>query len=103
MSTILAPGARLRSQAKHVFFVVFGLVTASVTYMKNARILDPSSGTAQHFAPVEWYLVAHAFFRATAMLLGVVQFSNRLRARYLKLHRVQAYGYVVTVCIYVPL
>ncbi|PYX82935.1 MAG: hypothetical protein DMG70_12775 [Acidobacteria bacterium] len=103
MSTILAPGARLRSQAKLVFFVVFGLVTVSVTYMKNARILDPSSDTAQHFAPVKWYLVAHAFFGATAMLLGVFQFSNRLRARYLKLHRVLGYVYVVSVFISAPL
>ena len=103
MSTILAPGARLRSQAKLVFFVVFGLVTVSVTYMKNVRILDPSSDTAQHFAPVKWYLVAHAFFGATAMLLGVFQFSNRLRARYLKLHRVLGYVYVVSVFISAPL
>ena len=91
MSTILAPGARLRSQAKLVFFVVFGLLTIFVTYMKNARILDPTSDVAQHFAPVKWYLLAHAFFGGTAMLLGAFQFSSRLRARYVKLHRTLGY------------
>jgi uncharacterized membrane protein len=102
MSTAVAPGVRSRSQAKLVFFVVFGLLTVFVTYMKNARIFDPSSDIAQHFAPVKWYLVAHAFFGATAMLLGAFQFSNRLRARYLKVHRTLGYVYVVSVFISAP-
>lgn len=102
MSTAAAPGVRSRSQAKLVFFVVFGLLTVFVTYMKNARIFDPSSDIAQHFAPVKWYLVAHAFFGATAMLLGAFQFSNRLRARYLKVHRTLGYVYVVSVFISAP-
>jgi uncharacterized membrane protein len=102
MSTAVAPGVRSRSQAKLVFFLLFGLVTVFVTYMKNARIFDPSSDIAQHFAPVKWYLVAHAFFGATAMLLGAFQFSNRLRARYLKVHRALGYVYVVSVFISAP-
>lgn len=94
---------RPRSQAKLVFFVVFGLVTIFVTYMKNARILDPSSDIAQHFAPVKWYLLPHAFFGALALLLGAFQFSNRLRARYLKVHRTLGYVYIVSAFISGPL
>src|SRR5579859_8294628 len=102
MSTAVAPAVRSRSQAKLVFFIVFGLLTVFVTYMKNARIFDPSSDIAQHFAPVKWYLVAHAFFGATAMVLGAFQFSNRLRARYLKVHRTLGYVYVVSVFLSAP-
>jgi|SRR5271157_2849959 len=102
MSTAVAPAVRSRSQAKLVFFIAFGLLTLLVTYMKNARILDPSSAIAQHFAPVKWYLIAHAFFGATAMLLGAFQFSDRLRARYLKVHRTLGYVYVVSVFISAP-
>jgi uncharacterized membrane protein len=97
-----APAPRSRSRAKIVFFVVFGLATVFVTYMKNAHILDPNSSIAQHFAPVKWYLVVHAFFGALAMLLGVFQFSNRLRARYLKVHRTFGYIYVTSVFIAAP-
>ena len=61
-------------------FLVFGALTAFVTYMKNARILDPSSPIAQHFAPAKWLLVMHGFAGALAMFLGAFQFSNRLRA-----------------------
>jgi uncharacterized membrane protein len=102
MSTAVAPVTRTRSQRKLVFFLVFAALTIFVTYMKNARILDPSSPIAQHFAPVKWYLIPHAFFGALAMALGAFQFSNRLRARYLKVHRVMGYTYVVGVFISAP-
>jgi uncharacterized membrane protein len=103
MATVSGSVSRPRSQAKLVFFVVFGLLTVFVTYMKNARILDPGSDIAQHFAPVKWYLVPHAFFGALAMLLGAFQFSNRLRARYLKVHRTLGYVYIVSAFISGPL
>ncbi len=103
MSTVAGPTRRSRSQAKLLFFLVFGLVTAFVTYMKNARVLDPSSPIAQHFAPVKWYVLAHGSFGALAMFGGALQFSNRLRARYLKVHRAMGYVYVASVFIAAPL
>ena len=103
MATVVAPVTRSRSQSKLVFFVIFCSLTVFVTYMKNARIFDPTSEIAQHFAPVRWYLVPHAFFGVLAMVLGVFQFSNRLRARYLKVHRTLGYVYVVSVFIAAPL
>lgn len=102
MSTAAAPARSSRSQAKLVFFILFGLLTIFVTYMKNARIFDPTSEIAQHFAPVKWYLVAHAFFGGLAMLLGAFQFSNRLRAKYLPVHRILGYVYVASVFIAAP-
>ncbi len=103
MATIAVGGQRPRSQAKLVSFIVFGLVTVFVTYMKNRGILDPSSVIAQHFAPAKLFLAAHAMFASLAMTLGAFQFSNRLRARYLKLHRALGYVYVVSVFIGAPL
>ncbi len=103
MATAVAPVRRSRSQSKLAFFVIFGLLTVFVTYMKNARIFDPTSEIAQHFAPVKWYLVPHAFFGILAIALGAFQFSNRLRARYLKIHRTLGYVYVVSVFIAAPL
>jgi hypothetical protein len=47
--------------------------------------------------------VPHAFFGVLAMVLGVFQFSNRLRARYLKVHRTLGYVYVTSVFIAGPL
>jgi uncharacterized membrane protein len=103
MATVVAAPVRSRSQSKLVLFLIFGLLTVFVTYMKNARVFDPTSEVAQHFAPVRWYLLPHAFFGVLAMMLGVFQFSDRLRARYLKTHRRLGYVYVVSVFIAAPL
>jgi len=103
MATVVAPVRRSRSQTKLLFFLIFGLLTLFVTYMKNAHVFDPTSHIAQHFAPIKWYLVPHAFFGGLAMLLGVFQFSNRLRARYLKTHKTLGYVYVFSVFVAGPL
>lgn len=93
---------RAHGRKKLIFFLIFGALTVFVTYMKNARILDPSSPIAQHFAPAKWFLVVHAFAGVLAMSLGALQFSNRLRARYLPVHRIMGYIYVVSVFISAP-
>ncbi len=103
MATIAVAGQRSRSQAKLIFFITFGLVTAFVTFMKNREILDPGSQIARHFAPATVFLAMHALFAGLAMVLGAFQFSDRLRARYLKLHRALGYVYVVGVFIGAPL
>jgi hypothetical protein len=36
-----------------LFFVIFALLTVFVTYVKNARIFDPGSPIAHHFAPIK--------------------------------------------------
>ena len=102
MATAVAPARRTRSQTKLVLFVIFGLLTAFVIYMKNARIFDPTSPIARHFAPAMFYLIPHAFFGVLALTLGAFQFSNRLRARYLKVHRILGYIYVVSVFVAAP-
>jgi len=92
------PGAT----AKVVFFIVFALLTVFVIVGKNGKIFDPSSEVAQHFAPVRGYLAVHAFFGGLALVLGAFQFSNRLRAKYLKVHRMLGMVYVASVYISAP-
>ncbi len=81
--------------------VVFALTFLGV-YDKDARVFDPNSAIGQHFAPVKWYLAVHGSFGAMAMLVAAFQFSNRLRARYLGMHRVLGYLYVTSVFIACP-
>src|SRR5947209_4894385 len=92
-----------RSQKKLIFFIVFFAVTAFVTYMKNADVLNPVSDIAKHFAPGMLFLIPHAIFASLAMVMGAFQFSTRLRTKYLKVHRVMGYIYVVSVMIGAPL
>ena len=49
-----------------------------------------------------WYLAVHAFFGIVAMAVAAFQFSNRLRTRYLGMHRALGYVYVTGVFISAP-
>ena len=97
------PVYRPKSQAKLTFFVVFALLTIFVTYMKNRGFFDPASPTAQQFEPAFRFLLIHGSFGALALLLGILQLSNRLRARYPTLHRALGYVYVASVLVAAPL
>jgi uncharacterized membrane protein len=100
--SITTPIYRPKSQAKLVFFLLFGLVTAFVTYMKNQGFFDPASSTAQHYAPGLRFLLIHGLFGVLAMSIGALQLSNRLRTRYLRAHRILGYVYVACVFVAAP-
>ena len=93
---------RSHSEWKAVFFFAFFAATVFVTYLKDGRVFDPGSPIARHFAPAGWYLGIHALFAVVAMCVAAFQFSNRLRARYLRIHRALGYVYVVSVLISAP-
>ncbi len=93
---------RPRSQKKLWGFVAFFVLTAFVTFMKNREIFNPASEIARHFAPAKMFLIPHALFASIALVMGAFQFSNRLRAKYLKFHRTMGYIYVVCVFIGAP-
>ena len=102
MTTKATPVPTPHSQAKTLFFLVFFATTIFAAYEKDARVFDPGSPIARHFAPASWYLAVHAFFGIVAMAVAAFQFSNRLRARYLRVHRALGYVYVMSVFIAAP-
>lgn len=89
-------------QTKHLFFVFFGLLTLFVIYRFEIAFLDPQSPVWEHFAKVTWLLLPHGIGGALALLLAPFQFSNRLRARNLRLHRVLGRLYVASVIVAAP-
>src|SRR5215475_5210993 len=102
MPTPNSPAVTSRSPAKLLLFAGFFALTIFATYAKNARILDPMSPIARHYAPAKWFLPVHAVFGILALALAAFQFSNRLRARYLRMHRILGYAYVTSVMISGP-
>ena len=85
-----------------LLFAGFFALTIFATYEKNARILDPTSPISRHYASATWFLPVHAVFGILALGLAAFQFSNRLRARYLRMHRILGYAYVTSVFISAP-
>ena len=103
MATVPAPQARSRSiQVKHVFFVIYGLMTLFVLYRYEMPFLDSQSPIWQHFAKVKWWLLPHGLLGAIALFIAPLQFSNRLRQRHLLLHRILGRIYVAGVAVSTP-
>ena len=87
-------------------YVVFSLIAAASTYVMyhNERFLVDSSHPAwQHYAPFKWWLLPHGIFGAIVLLFAPLQFSDRLRQRFTKAHRVMGRLYVLGAFVLAPL
>lgn len=89
-------------RAKHIFFAAFGLLTLFVFYTYETPFLDSNSPAWQHIEPVKWLMILHGPAGALALLLAPFQFSDRLRRRSLRLHRILGRLYVAGVVIAAP-
>jgi uncharacterized membrane protein len=87
-------------------YVVFSLIAAASTYVMyhNERFLvDPDNPVWQHYAPFKWWLLPHGIFGAIVLLLAPFQFSERIRQRFTRAHRVMGRLYVIGVVGLAPL
>jgi len=104
MSTVSVPLQRVSwLRAKYLLFAFIGLMAAYVLRHNEYFLLDAKATIWQHYQPFKWYLLPHGLAGACALLLAPMQFSDRLRQRFTKLHRVVGRFYVAGVCIVAPL
>jgi uncharacterized membrane protein len=54
---------------------------------RDLQLLDAGSALRQRYMAVPWWMLAHGFFGALALLLAPFQFSSRLRQRHIRVHR----------------
>ena len=76
---------------------------AYVLYHNESFLVQPQHPAWQHYQPFKWWLLPHGIAGACALFLGPLQFSDRLRRRFAKLHRVVGRLYIAGVCIAGPL
>jgi hypothetical protein len=62
-------------------------------------LIDAKDPVRQHYQPFKWWLLPHGLAGACALLPGPMQFSDRLRKRLARFHRVAATETVVWVCL----
>ena len=104
MATISQPlPTRARLRSKMLVFAFIGMMMAYVLYHNESFLIHPTDPVWNHYQPFKWWLLPHGLAGACALLLGPMQFSDRLRQRYLKLHRVVGYTYVTGAMILAPL
>jgi len=90
-------------RAKYLVFAFVGLMLAYVLRHNEHFLIDAKDPVWRHYEPFKWWLLPHGLAGACALLLGPMQFSDRLRQRYIKLHRVVGWFYIVGAFILAPL
>ena len=93
----------MKINAKYVVFSVIALMSIYVMYHNERFLIDSSHPAWQHYAPFKWWLLPHGIFGAIVLLFAPLQFSERLRQRFTKTHRVMGRLYVAGALLLAPL
>ena len=100
MATVTVPAASPRSRPrftirpKYLAFTFVGVMMAYVAVHNESFLVNWKDPIWAHYRAIKWYLLPHGLIAAFALLLGPMQFSDRLRTRFTKLHRVVGRFYV---------
>jgi uncharacterized membrane protein len=96
-------GFPMKVNAKYVVFSVIAVTSLYVLYHNERFIVEPSHPVWQHYESFKWWLLPHALFGTIVLLFAPLQFSDRLRQRFTKAHRVMGRLYVIGVFALAPL
>jgi len=88
---------------KYLLFGFIGLMLAYVLVHNERFLIDSQNPEWPHIQSFKWWLLPHGLTGACALLLAPLQFSDRLRQRFTKLHRVLGRFYVAGVFLAAPL
>jgi uncharacterized membrane protein len=103
MSAIQPEPQAGRNHRKWLLFAVLAVLTLLAVVADEKFLIDPTDREWAHIAPFRWWLLPHGLAGVTALVLGPIQFSERLRRRYKGLHRVLGRVYIGAICIAAPL
>jgi uncharacterized membrane protein YraQ (UPF0718 family) len=84
---------------KYLLLALIGLMVAYVLGHNECFLIDSRDPEWPHIQSFTWWLLPHGLTAACALFLGPMQFSDRLRQRFTKLHRVVGRFYVAGVFI----
>src|SRR6516162_7081297 len=100
LATRVRPSPRVRP--KYLLLGILGLMFVYVFGHDESFLVNPRDPIWQHYAPFKWWLLPHGIAGACALLLGPMQFSDRLRRRFSQFHRVVGRIYVAGVFLAAP-
>ncbi|HEY6045408.1 MAG TPA: DUF2306 domain-containing protein, partial [Pyrinomonadaceae bacterium] len=78
-------------------FAFIGVMMLYVLQHNERFVIDPADPVWDHYQSFKWWLLPHGLAGACALLLAPMQFSDRLRRRFTKMHRVVGRIYVASV------
>jgi uncharacterized membrane protein len=89
--------------AKNLLFAGILLMMAYVLRHNETFMIDRSDPNWDHIESFKWWLLPHGVAGACALLLAPLQFSDRLRRRFTKMHRIVGRIYITGAFILAPL
>jgi uncharacterized membrane protein len=94
---------QVRFNAKSAVFSVIAIMTVYVLFYNERFLVEPENPVWQRYDPIKWWLLPHGIAGALVLLMAPLQFSDRLRRRFTRLHRLGGRLYVAGVVILAPL
>src|SRR5678809_1796812 len=95
--------APMKLKAKYVVFFIIAVATVYVMQHNERFLVDSEHPAWKHYESFKWWLLPHGVFGAIVLLFAPFQFSDRLRQRFTKAHRVMGRLYVVGAFVLAPL
>jgi hypothetical protein len=93
----------MKINAKYVVFSAIAAASLYVMYHNERFLVDSAHPAWQHYGPFKWWLLPHGIFGAIVLLFAPLQFSDRLRQKFPKAHRIMGRMYVVGALALAPL
>jgi len=90
-------------RAKYILFALLGMMYVYVLWTNESFLFNARDPEWAHIAPFHWFLLPHGMAAAFALFLGPLQFSDRLRRRFAKAHKVIGYFYIAGAYVGAPL
>lgn len=90
-------------RAKYVVFAGIAAMFVYVLFHNERFLIDAADPAWKRYETFKWWLLPHGLAGVCALLLAPLQFSDRLRARYARFHRITGRCYIVGVFIAAPL
>ena len=96
MATLTQPlQGRPRNWARILLWTFIGFMLVYVLFHNESFLVHRSDPIWAHYQPFKWWLLPHGIVGACALFLGPLQFSDRLRERYIRVHKTIGWIYVV--------
>ena len=96
----LPPGSWLRPA--YILWTLIGLMYVYVLVHDESFLIHSNDPEWEHIQSFKWWLLPHGLAGACALFLAPLQFSDRMRKRFTKLHRVMGRFYVGAVFLAAP-
>jgi hypothetical protein len=100
---VASPGRAGWRRPKYLLGAIIAFMYAYVIVHNESFLINNADPEWSHIATFKWFLLPHGLAAGCALLLAPFQFSERLRKRFTKMHRVMGRFYVGGVLLGAPM